>query len=273
MSAIPLDDRRNIRRAGPVAAAMPALPVSSLLPVTLLLATALVACSDGDEATSTPASTTQEATSTEDPASTGTPSTGETLTSAGETLTSTTSSDTTGEPPTTSVTGEPPTTSATTGDPSTSETTDTDGTGDTTDDTGATQELPPRDSAEHLEAWLLAGSYKTWAAESGVHPSTGPHGGNVRTFVNAVALASLAAKNPEHPQDAATVKELYGASLDQVVGYAVTVKTAPDSQGGATWYWYERIDATTYGDDLGVGLCTGCHGGGADYILTPFPLQ
>ena len=77
----------------------------------------------------------------------------------------------------------------------------------------------------------------------------------------------------EHPQDAATVKELYGAGVDTIIGYAVSRKTAPTSEGGATWYWYERVNDTTYGGDLGVGLCTGCHGGGADYILTPFPLQ
>jgi hypothetical protein len=95
----------------------------------------------------------------------------------------------------------------------------------------------------------------------------------VRTYVNAIALGSLAAQAAEHPQDAATVKELYGDSMDTLIGYAVTRKTAPQSQGGATWYWYERIDATVYGGSLDVPLCTGCHGGGADYILTPYPLQ
>lgn len=143
----------------------------------------------------------------------------------------------------------------------------------TGDDTGAAEELPPIDSPELLEAWLAGGAYKSWAVESQVHASTGPHAGNVRTYVNAIALASLAADNPEHPQDSATVKELYGNGFDTIIGYAVSLKTEPTSQGGATWYWYERVNDTTYGAGLGVGLCTGCHGGGADYILTPFPLQ
>lgn len=180
---------------------------------------------------------------------------------------------TTTDPPTTSE-GDPSAGASTTTDPgaTTADSTATGGsTGDVT--TGAAEELPPIDSADALEAWLAGGAYKAWAAESKVHASTGPHGGNVRTYVNAVALGSLAAAQPEHPQDAALVKELYGDSVDTLIGYAVMVKTAPQSEGGANWYWYERLDATIYADGPGVGLCTGCHGGGADYILTPYPLQ
>lgn len=153
----------------------------------------------------------------------------------------------------------------------TSTTTAETGTGEAT--TGAAEELPPIESAELLEAWLAAGAYKQWAVESQVHASTGPHGGNVRTYVNAIALGSLAAQQTEHPQDAALVKELYGGGVDTLIGYAVMRKTAPLSEGGANWYWYERIDANVYADGLDVALCSGCHGGGADYILTPYPLQ
>ncbi len=189
--------------------------------------------------------------------STGDPTTTQTDVSAGS---STGESATTGASATT--TGETTTTGTTTGDSTT---------GDST--TGAVEELPPIDSAEQLEAWLAGGAYKQWAAESQVHASTGPHGGNVRTYVNAIALGSLASQQSEHPQDAAVVKELYGGGVDTLIGYAVMRKTAPLSEGGANWYWYERIDANVYADGLDVGLCSGCHGGGADYILTPYPLQ
>lgn len=168
-----------------------------------------------------------------------------------------------GDPPAGSSTGASTTTTITTGETST---------GDAT--TGAAEEeLPPIESAELLEAWLAAGAYKQWAVESQVHASTGPHGGNVRTYVNAIALGSLAAQQTEHPQDAALVKELYGGGVDTVIGYAVMRKTAPLSEGGANWYWYERVDANVYADGLDVALCSGCHGAGADYILTPYPLQ
>ena len=221
------------------------------------------------------------------PLACGAPDDGATdATTAAEGSTSTAGDPTTGDPttdaPTTTVdasTGAPATETGaltTSTDPgSTSAASDSSGDTSATTDatTGAAESLPPIDSVEVLEAWLAAGEYKQWAAESQVHPSTGPHGGNVRTYVNAIALDSLAAANLEHPQDAATVKELYGAGVDTIIGYAVSRKTTPTSQGGATWYWYERINDTTYGGDLGVGLCTGCHGGGADYILTPYPLQ
>jgi len=251
---------------------------SILVPLVLVFAASLTACGDGETGTvdttttedttqSSPASTgenpgdstaSEPATSTGDPVTTGV-TTGATTGTTDPTGASTGGSEATGDPTTGVTTGD-----TTTGDPSA---------GESTDDSGAAQELPPIESAEVLEAWLVQGSYKTWAAETGVHPSTGPHGGNVRTFVNDVALASLDAQNAEHPMDSATVKELYGNSMDEIIGYAVSLKTAPESQGGGTWYWYERVNATIYADDLGVGLCTGCHGGGADYILTPYPLQ
>lgn len=231
----------------------------------LLLALALLACGEPSDATSSVA-TDLPGTTTADP-------------------TPATTDDPSGEPTSTGVPGtttqDPSTGAPTTGtDPNTTDLTTDDTSGSTAattlttgDDTGVAEELPPIESVEILEAWLADGAYKAWAVESKVHPSAGPHGGNVRTYVNAIAFASLMTQNAEHPQDAATVKELYGGGTDTIIGYAVSRKTQPTSDGGATWYWYERVNDTTYGGDLGVGLCTGCHGGGADYILTPFPLQ
>lgn len=197
-------------------------------------------------------------------------STSEPATTSGTTAPSATDQTTTPEDPTTSAatTDASTSTSTTTIDPTTSS-------GSTTDTTtGAVlEQLPPIDSVDTLEAWLAGGAYREWAVESAIHPSTGPHAGNVLTYVNAIALQSLADGDPEHPQDAATVKELYGDSFDTIIGYAVSRKTAPQSEGGDLWYWYERVYDTTYGGELGTTLCTGCHGGGADYILTPYPLQ
>lgn len=146
---------------------------------------------------------------------------------------------------------------------------------DSSSDTGSTGETeqpqPPTDGAELLP-WLEAGEYLAWAAESGVHPSSGPHGGGVRTFVNDVLLASLAAGSPSHPVGAAAIKELYGDG-GSVIGWAVEVKLQADSAGGDGWYWYELFGTDLYADGTGEGICTGCHGGGNDYVLTPFPLQ
>lgn len=142
-------------------------------------------------------------------------------------------------------------------------------------DTGSTgeqpQSLPPTSGAE-LVPWLAAGEYLEWAAESGVHPSSGPHFGGVRTFVNDVLYASLEAGAASHPVGAAAVKELYGAG-GTVLGWSVEVKVAADSAGGDGWYWYEGYQDDVYADGTGEGICTGCHGGGNDYVLSPFPLQ
>ncbi|MBC8070948.1 MAG: hypothetical protein IAG13_21660 [Deltaproteobacteria bacterium] len=143
--------------------------------------------------------------------------------------------------------------------------------GESTTDTAGPPQLPPTDGAALLP-WLEAGSYTGWTAESGPHPSAGPHGsGGVLTFVNDALFASLDAGNGEHPQDAAVVKELF-AGDGSISGWAVMVKVEP-GQGGASWYWYEIVGTSTYADGIDEGLCTGCHSGGVDQVLTPFPLQ
>jgi hypothetical protein len=73
------------------------------------------------------------------------------------------------------------------------------------------------------------------------------------------------------------VKELYGSG-SEVTGWAVAVKTAEESQGGAGWYWYEVFSTTSGSNPVaaaqGPNFCSSCHGnGGVDYVLTPFPLQ
>jgi hypothetical protein len=140
---------------------------------------------------------------------------------------------------------------------------------------GGPADLPPTDQ-DAIFDWLKAGSYTGWAAESGPHPSTGPHGGSVRTFVNDALLGSLEAANTVHPKDACAVKELYGGG-STITGWAVELKTDADSAGGQGWYWYEIYSATDPSSPVAAGngksLCFNCHSGGVDYVLTPFPLQ
>jgi hypothetical protein len=123
-------------------------------------------------------------------------------------------------------------------------------------------------SSRELLAWLQAGMYKSWTAESAPHPSAGPHGATVRTFLNDLVLQSLAAGNAAHPTGSALVKELYFNGTT-VQGWAVEVKVQDDSAGGRGWYWWEGEGLS----GLGNPTCTGCHSAGRDYVLTPFPLQ
>jgi hypothetical protein len=125
-----------------------------------------------------------------------------------------------------------------------------------------------------LQAWLGAGEYAEFPAESEVHASTGPHG-RVRSFASPSLFESLSAGGGDHPRGAGAVKELYDG--DDLRGWAVSVKIADDSAGGEGWYWYE-VDGTGAGaspavDGTGADGCTGCHESGRDYVRLRFPLE
>jgi hypothetical protein len=128
-------------------------------------------------------------------------------------------------------------------------------------------ELPPTDGAL-LVSWLTDGSYLGWRSEAAIHPSLGPHLGAVRTFVNAALAGSLQSGAEAHDAGAAAVKELYGSGTT-LLGWAVSVKTSSDSEAGNAWYWYEQFSGSgVLADGLGSPVCTGCHIGGTDFVLS-----
>ena len=137
-------------------------------------------------------------------------------------------------------------------------------------------ELVPSDPAE-LFTYLQSKQYAGFAGESAIHLSTGPHGGSVRTFVNAALKASLAANNAEHPKGAASVKELYAADNTTLEGWAVLVKTQDTSAAGQGYYWYEHFNVNNGANPAfsgqGLALCVNCHAPGKDFFLSPYPLQ
>jgi hypothetical protein len=141
--------------------------------------------------------------------------------------------------------------------------------------TATPADVPPiPTTARELQAWLQAGYYKGWTAESARHRPAGPHGALVRTFLNDIVLASLQAGNASHPAGAALVKEIYSsATATQPQLWAVSIKTRNESANGTAWYWWE-------GSLQGFGhpTCVPCHRGdygdvSRDFVLTPFPLQ
>jgi hypothetical protein len=149
----------------------------------------------------------------------------------------------------------------------------------------ATVDQTPPQGAALIQAWLAKGDYKSWHCEAAPHafrpPS--PHG------FNRICSNDLISKNVSGtgawPKGAAAVKELYAsASAATPVGYAVYVKTADDSAGGASWYWYETVplDSAAPHDTNGVvadgmgsdgpakTICVGCHvAAGTDPAHTP----
>ena len=147
-------------------------------------------------------------------------------------------------------------------------------------ETGVSPGPVPTDT-DALFAYLKEKGYESFSSrESGTHPSIGPHsvfGRPVRAFFSDELAASLEAGNASHPVGSSIVKEMYlddGVTLE---GWAVSVKTQDDSDGGNGWFWVEFLSTTDppvlAGDAAGNGLplCTGCHAAGRDFVLSSFP--
>lgn len=149
---------------------------------------------------------------------------------------------------------------------------------------GADDQIPPM-GADAIEAWLADGAYLRWHCEPKPHAarSPSPHGFN--RICSNDAVSDNVAGTDAWPKGAAAVKEVYAsADSDEVIGYAVYLKTDEDSADGANWYWYERLplDHPAPKDDKGVvadglgnagpakTICVGCHAAaGADAAHTP----
>jgi hypothetical protein len=125
-------------------------------------------------------------------------------------------------------------------------------------------QLPPQGHAA-VTTWLAAKHYLSWACEDAPHPARPPgaHGTN-RICSNAALSASASGA---YPPGAASVKELYNSN-GTINGYAIARKL-PNGSGGASWYWYERINTSVVADSIGAGLCTSCHEDAArDFVFT-----
>ena len=126
-------------------------------------------------------------------------------------------------------------------------------------------------NATDLFAYLQASAYTDLPAEPEAHASTGPHG-RVRTYVNDVLRGSIDARQDTHPVGSAAIKELYRG--DDLTGWAVSVKVADEAGSNENWYWYEVFSTTTnnpVADSTNAPGCSGCHGGGTDFVLTSGP--
>lgn len=145
---------------------------------------------------------------------------------------------------------------------------------DVAPDGGGSNDTVPTDSS--LFAWLVAGKYKSFKAESQIHASVAVHSANARVFINSIADQAMAAGGANHPTGSALVKELYTAN-NTLRGWAVMVKTNGSASSGQNWFWYEILSTTSGASPVansnGASICTGCHTSGKDYVLTKYPLQ
>jgi hypothetical protein len=140
-----------------------------------------------------------------------------------------------------------------------------------------TAQTPPTGAAS-VDAWLAQGLYKAWNCEAQVHAgrSPTPHGFN--RICSNDALSQGVTGTGEWAAGAAAVKELYASAAGGTpIGYAVYLKQAATSAGGANWYWYEKTPDGVAADGTGDAgaaktVCVGCHqGAGSDAAHTPTP--
>lgn len=118
--------------------------------------------------------------------------------------------------------------------------------------------------------WLAKKKYANYEAESNIHQSASVAAhGDVRVFANDKLTASMTAGNRTHPVGSAAIKELHKDGSH--IGWAAMLKTK-EGAGGDSWYWYENLSTTDSAKPvaagLGASLCTGCHSGGNDFVLT-----
>jgi len=157
---------------------------------------------------------------------------------------------------------------------------------------GGVSQTPPQGAA-NLQPWLAAGYYKSWHCQTAPHPPGGPAAFMSPHMTNRICTNDVlaAASTPPWPEGAAAVKEIYpdmdaGVDASAPFGYAVYLKTAADSMGGANWYFYEDNPAIggVVADGPGTTgvplmVCVGCHGesgadggpGAGDFVWTKVP--
>jgi len=141
---------------------------------------------------------------------------------------------------------------------------------------GASSDVPPRGKRALLR-WLKTGIYRErFVGEPEVHPSTAEgrvHGLNVRTYYDPILVDDLRAGQSTFRKGAAMVKELYFDSVDRPLGYSVMIKVRQRSGvSGRGWLFYETLDGTNRAVSFGrgLGVCTGCHQSGVDFLRSGF---
>jgi hypothetical protein len=154
---------------------------------------------------------------------------------------------------------------------------------------GAASQTPPQ-GATNLQPWLAQGFYKNWHCQPMPHPPGGPTAFMSPHMTNRICTNDVlaGASAPPWPEGSAAVKEIYpdadaGVDASAPFGYAVYLKTAADSMGGATWYFYEDnpMIGGVVADGMGTSgvpltVCVACHGasgadggpGSGDYVWT-----
>ncbi len=120
------------------------------------------------------------------------------------------------------------------------------------------------DDPSEIHAWLSAGEYRSFHAETAVLP--GFVQGGRRVYLNDAAARAVRTGAPPEP-GAVAVRELYDGDLATLSGWGFAQKTETG------WHYYETFELNdplghnTLGTD--VQICAGCHGG---QLMSTWPL-
>ena len=125
-----------------------------------------------------------------------------------------------------------------------------------------------------IHAFLSAGEYLHWTSESSVLESA--NGSGRRVFLNPDQAVSMAESRGLSTLGSAAVREMYGPSGEEQIGWAVAVKVATEGLP-SDWFFYETFDLDSPENHTvasrGAPGCIGCHSTGTDYIQSTYPLR
>ena len=143
----------------------------------------------------------------------------------------------------------------------------------------AAVESPVPIDVDALFAYLQDGEYRSMNVQSGIHSTRGPHlnlGQPVKVYFSDAVSQSMEGGYTDHPKGSALVKEIFEPGTENLVGWAVAVKTDENSDRGEGWFWVEFTSTTDPSQvpvpaGNGVPLCSSCHATGSDFVLSELP--
>jgi hypothetical protein len=133
----------------------------------------------------------------------------------------------------------------------------------------------PEPTEQAVWAHLRDDSYRNWPLWPGTterYPGSEPHGMQLTTYVNDVALQALRQRIVPLPDGSIIVKENYmpDGSYDAAT---VMYKRQGFNPGQGDWFW-AKYDEQGVAEVAGrVEMCQGCHAAQQqqDYLMTPLP--
>ncbi|MFQ5679146.1 MAG: cytochrome P460 family protein [Gemmatimonadota bacterium] len=121
----------------------------------------------------------------------------------------------------------------------------------------------------HLEESDYQGNWSTWPGKGELYEGQEPHGMLLTTYLNPLALDALTNGAGSMPTGAIVVKENYMPD-STFAAATVMYKAAGYDPEHNDWFWMKRNADGTVEAQGRVGMCYGCHAGGADndYLMT-----